>query len=78
MANNSIRGWMTLDEVQEFLGHSQKESTEVWLSRHGLRPVRVYRASDVRAERGKPQGRPRGKRGKAIVEDGEAALVEES
>lgn len=64
----AIRGWMTLDEVQEFLGHSRSESTEVWLSRHGIKSVRVYKAADVRTERGKPQGRPRGKT-KAIAED---------
>lgn len=43
--------WWTLDEVQEYLGHKRVESTEVWLSRHGIRAVRHYPVQAITAER---------------------------
>lgn len=43
--------WWTLDEVREYLGHDRTDSTEVWLSRHGIRPVRHYRVTEVKRER---------------------------
>jgi hypothetical protein len=45
------RGYWTFEEVQEYLGHAVPESTEVWLSRHGIRPIRHYRIADVKRER---------------------------
>lgn len=43
--------WWTLDEVHAYLGHQSRRSSQVWLSRHGLRATRLYRANDVRRER---------------------------
>lgn len=43
----SPRGWMTFEEVKEYLGHTVPESTEVWLSRHGITPTRHYKVKEV-------------------------------
>lgn len=53
--------WWTFEEVQEYLGHSRPESTEVWLTRHGIRAVRHYRIQTVIAEQERPRPGPRRK-----------------
>ena len=45
---------MDFDEVREYLGHSgarEGNATYVWLSRHGVEPVRIYDANEVIRER---------------------------
>lgn len=51
--------WWTLEEVQAYLRHERIESSEVWLTRHGIKAVRHYRVRDVTGEREKPRARPR-------------------
>ena len=48
------RGYWTFEQVQEYLGHTNPGSTEVWLSRHGIRAERLYRIKDVKSEREVP------------------------
>lgn len=43
--------WWTIDEVQAYLGHDKRHSTEVWLSRHGLGAIRHYPAQKIIEER---------------------------
>lgn len=45
------RGWMTLEQVQEYLGHNRRESTEVWLTRHSIKSQRFFPAAEVKRER---------------------------
>lgn len=43
--------WWTFEELQAYLGHTRLNSTEVWCTRHNIRPVRHYRVADVLRER---------------------------
>jgi hypothetical protein len=47
--------WWTFEEVQAYLGHRSPDSTEVWLTRHGIAPVRHYRVDEVLEERTRPK-----------------------
>lgn len=44
-------GFMTFDQVRTYLGHERFESTEVWLSRHKIKPMRLYSEAEVREAR---------------------------
>lgn len=46
-----MEGYWTIEQVQEYLGHTVPESTQVWLSRHGIKPVRLYPIEEVTSER---------------------------
>lgn len=46
-----LRKWWTFEEVQAYLEHANHNSTEVWLTRHGIASIRHYRSKDVVAER---------------------------
>lgn len=56
MSSNAPPGWWTFAQVQEYLGHANSNSTEVWLTRHGIHAERHYRIRDVKAEREKRAG----------------------
>jgi hypothetical protein len=52
-----IKVWWTFEELMEYLGHTNHNSTEVWCTRHGIKPIRHYRVKDIlKARPPKPLG----------------------